>query len=57
MREWGIWSNFDGGFVETQLWSEAEAMARLPEYSEDDPEVLEICPDHEEQPLMGCEEC
>jgi hypothetical protein len=60
--EYGIWSEAAGGFIETQLHSPragAEARDALVEDGEErsDLKVLEICPDHEDQPKATCEEC
>ena len=63
MTEFGIWSDEDAGFVECQLWSVKEGVERLIEYAaeygcvSDDLRVVEVCPDHEEQPKHGCAEC
>lgn len=63
MPEYGLWSTEDAGFVECQLWSEREAKKRLVEYAAeygchpDDLKIVEVCPDHEEQPKHGCQEC
>jgi hypothetical protein len=60
MIEYGIWSDASGGFIETQLWSEEQAKARIAELGDEAPEdaqVLEICAEHEEQPARSCEEC
>lgn len=62
MPEYGIWSTGDAGFVERQFWSVKEGVERLVEYAAEhgadaDLRVVEVCPDHEEQPKHGCEEC
>jgi hypothetical protein len=66
MQEYGIWTASDGGFVETGFYGEdgeAAANERLEEYIAEDIDnlsdlsVVEICPDHEEQPKYGCQEC
>jgi hypothetical protein len=63
MQEYGIWTASDGGFVETGFYSDFSAQERLGEYISEDPanaddlSVVEICPDHEEQPKYGCQEC
>ncbi len=57
MIEYGIFN--DEGLVEGQFYSEGEALeARVTRHSDDLwAEVHEVCPDHEEQPRDGCEEC
>ena len=61
--EFGIWTENDGGFVETGIYSKEEGEKRLVEYLEADIDnvgdltLVEICPDHEEQPKNGCDEC
>lgn len=57
MREWGLFN--DEGCVEAGFYSEGQAViARDTHYDEEDGlTVREVCPDHEEQPLIGCEEC
>lgn len=60
--EYGIWSDAAGGFIETQMRSPreaAEARDALVADGEEtsDLKVLEICPDHEDQPKAACEEC
>lgn len=61
--EFGIWTENDGGFVETGIYSKEEGEKRLVEYFEEDADnvgdltLVEICPDHEEQPKDGCDEC
>lgn len=63
LREFGIWTENDGGFVETQIYSIDEGEARLVEYYEEDIDnvgdlsLVEVCPDHEEQRKDTCEEC
>ena len=55
--EWGIFS--DEGILEDEYYSEEKALAVLRRDYFDDPfaEVLEICPDHRDQPRHSCEEC
>lgn len=66
--EYGVWSGESGGFVVTGAWSSGEAdRDRQAEVDRADPEdradagedltVRAICPDHEEQPADGCEDC
>lgn len=60
--EFGVWSELDGGFLVAQTWSSAEAEKEREQLITDgeDPDyltVMDICPDHEEQPRDGCEEC
>ncbi len=58
MQEMGIWSNEAGGFISSGFVTQAEAEAELLVTDPDEmAEILPICPDHEEQPLYGCEEC
>lgn len=63
MTDFGIWTENDGGFVETQFYSRAAAQKRIQELIAEDPDnaddlrALELCADHEEQPVDGCEEC
>jgi len=49
----------DEGLMEGGFYSAEEAAkARTERYSyEDELEILPICPDHEGQPQMACEEC
>lgn len=62
-REHGIYSTPDGGFAVTQMWSREEAddearrLVAAGEFDAGDLEILEICPDHAEQPRETCEEC
>lgn len=55
--EWGLFN--DEGCVERGLWSEQEADRRrgFAYNAEDDLRIEELCPDHDEQPLNGCEDC
>ena len=57
MPEYGLFS--DEGCVEDGFYSMSSALTAIMErYSfEDELEVEEICPDHEQQPYGGCEEC
>lgn len=66
MTEYGIWDDGQGGFIAAQCYSPAEATLALDQFqgeyrtAGEDPDVLsfvEMCPDHEEQPNDGCEEC
>jgi hypothetical protein len=64
MTEYGIWVDEDGGFTETGLRSREEAQRAIDDMRFAEPclsdytlSVVEICPDHEEQPKDGCEEC
>lgn len=63
MTEYGIFSESAGGCVYAPCYSPEEAdeeRARLvAEDGEeaDDLTVHELCPDHEDQPKHGCEEC
>lgn len=59
MTEFGIWSEEAGGFILTQIYSHDEGVKELTSMdSETDTlTVIEICPDHQEQPKDGCEEC
>jgi hypothetical protein len=66
MTEYGIWTENDGGFIETQLHSLQSAQDRLaeilresedPEIDREDLQIVPVCPDHEEQPQDGCEDC
>lgn len=71
MDEYGIWSDLAGGFIETDFHDEAgkaEAQEQIDDACKGfggdlDPDeavacsVIRICPDHEEQPADGCEEC
>lgn len=60
MASYGIFS--DEGMTDGPF-SRITAEICLAEYIIDDPdnaelvEIREVCPDHEEQPLDGCEEC
>lgn len=57
MVEYGLFN--DEGMVEGGFRSLEEAREVIwDRYDEDDElSVLEVCPDHEEQPKYGCEEC
>lgn len=66
MTEYGVFN--DEGCIEAGFWTFAAADAVALRYrqtwdntneNDGDPnaQALEICPDHEEQPLDGCEEC
>lgn len=57
MVEYGLFN--DEGMVEGGFRSLEEAREAIwDRYDEDDElSVLEVCPDHEEQPKYGCEEC
>lgn len=57
MVEYGLFN--DEGMVEGGFRSLEEAREAIwDRYDEDDElSVLEVCPDHEEQPMYGCEEC
>ncbi|MFI6495964.1 hypothetical protein [Nonomuraea typhae] len=69
MQEFGIWTENDGGFTETQLYSREAAEHRLAEIIaegespeevvelREDLRIEEICEDHEGQPRHGCEDC
>ncbi len=59
---YGIWSDFGGGFIETQLFSVDAGEERILELvaqgeSEDDLEVAEECDYHDEQRADECEDC
>lgn len=58
--EWGIWSEFAGGFIFAPCYSTNEAAYErqiLIENGEEaeDLTILELCTVHEEQPKHGCE--
>jgi hypothetical protein len=61
--EYGIFSESAGGCIYAPCYSREEAeeqRARLVAEDGEEPEDLtieELCPDHEEQPKHGCEEC
>lgn len=59
MTEYGIFN--DEGCVEAQFYSREEAEAaiadRYTDETDDDLEIHEVCPDHEEQRRDVCEEC
>jgi hypothetical protein len=63
MTEYGIFSEAAGGCIYAPCYSAQEAeQERDRMVSEEGEEVedltiLELCPDHEEQPKNGCEEC
>ncbi|MFD1546966.1 hypothetical protein [Nonomuraea guangzhouensis] len=64
MAEFGIWVDEDGGFAETGFRSSEQAQQGIGDLVFAEPylrdytlSVVEICPDHEEQPKEGCEEC
>lgn len=63
MPEYGIFSESAGGCVYAPCYSLVEAegeWARMVAEDGEEPEDLtvhELCPDHEEQPKHGCEEC
>lgn len=62
-EQWGVWSSDSGGFIATQMWSEAEAdRERIRLIAEDRHEAADlnlepICVDHDEQPAHDCDEC
>lgn len=56
---WGVWSNVEDGFVDGPFWdfdSAREAFSKTDGY-EDELEVLEICPWHEDEPRHYCVKC
>lgn len=57
MIEFGLFN--DEGCVERQFYTRRDAEeARDTRYEpEDELTVHELCPDHEEQPKISCEEC
>lgn len=60
--ERGIWSAQAGGFISAQLYADSEVEQELADFiaAGEDPadlEVLEVCPDHEDEPRIGCQEC
>ncbi|QDN64373.1 hypothetical protein [Streptomyces sp. S1D4-14] len=61
--EYGIFSESAGGCIYAPCYStgetETERQRLITEDGEeaDDLTVKELCPDHEEQPKDGCEEC
>ena len=63
MTHLGLWTESGGGFVETGLYTQAEADGRLAEYVAEDPdnsedlEIVEACSEHEDEPAQGCSEC
>jgi len=63
MTEYGIFSEAAGGCIYAPCCSTGEAETErqrlIAEDGEepDDLTVVELCPDHEEQPKNGCEEC
>lgn len=62
---YGAWSEGAGGFVYSGVdcatdaanWAADELRELAKEDDTDKFEILAICPDHEEQPKNGCEEC
>lgn len=53
---WGLFS--DEGCVDSGFFAKEDVEAALKTYSVEDGLVIrEICPDHDEQPRIGCEEC
>lgn len=57
---YGVWDDNDAGFVhvvdcaqDAATWAQDELYAE-PDY---DLRVMAVCPDHEDQPAYGCEEC
>lgn len=61
MTEYGVWDDEAGGVVHAACWSPEEAGRELARLRSEDPEaalsVVEICPDHDDQPKRGCAEC
>jgi hypothetical protein len=64
MMAFGLYDVQAGGFIDTQIWSRGEAIAdrrvliEAGEYeTEADLDILEMCPDHDEQARETCEEC
>lgn len=58
--QYGIFN--DEGCIEANLWSKDQAEAALDLWVEEgedreDLSIEALCPDHEEQPKDGCEEC
>lgn len=61
---YGAWSEGAGGFVytgdcatEVANWAADELRTLAKDDDTDTIQILAICPDHEEQPKNGCEEC
>lgn len=61
---YGAWSEGAGGFVytgdcatEVANWAADELRRLAKEDDTDTIQILAVCPDHEEQPKNGCEEC
>jgi hypothetical protein len=63
MAEYGIFSESAGGCIFAPCYSVQEAEQERDRLVAEDGEELddltvkELCPDHEEQPKDGCEEC
>lgn len=64
MREFGIWSDAAGGFIDYGYATVESAQPAVEDFiaageDADDLKVLEICQEHrdEEQPAQGCEFC
>lgn len=64
ITEYGIWCAEDGGFTVKQIYSVAEGEKEIVELVAANPDAADytltitpVCPDHEEQPKDGCEEC
>lgn len=60
METWGVWDNFEDGFIDGPFTTEGAATLAATEYENVvDLEVVAYCPDHvnEEQPKIGCDLC
>lgn len=63
MERYGVWSDLDGGFVANGPTKAEAEKAREDLITEDEPEqednlkVISVCPDHEDEPMMGCSYC
>ncbi len=57
---YGVWDNNDAGFVHVEDCAQSAANwagEQLYADSDSDLKVMAVCPDHEEQPANGCEDC
>lgn len=63
MTEYGIFSEAAGGCIYAPCYSTQEAQQERDRMVKEDGEevedltIEELCPEHEEQPKYGCEEC
>lgn len=59
MRQYGIWSDAAGGFVEDALYDEITKRRALAKHQKDDPgaRVERVCDLHQDETYDGCSRC